>query len=519
MKASCWAVSPLLLAAALLGVLHALAMQPRGWWIAAWLSECGLLALWLSGRQTFGLAMLIGLVYGFSLDCVTTDWLAGAMSRHPDAPRWTLVGGTLFAWVYDALPWALAGGAQALCSRLGPGWRMLAAVPLGATIGWWLNTWVFGGLPWVAPGYAHLDTVLAGYFPVGGYLLVSISALLISGCTVLAFRGDCRWAFAVVGLSGLGWTLQHVPWTKAAGAPVVVGIVQTGAPLDFRPAAWLANATHEMNLRISKALVKRHHVDVVIWPEAALYGSAHAWREALQRGLMPETAGADFVLGMITADPESAIPEMLTDGSPNIESPQTARYNIALAGGPNSSGMHVKHHLLPFGEYWPQSGPLSWLRSEFGPARVWITPGPERPTPLYIRGQRVGATICFEDAFAAAFSDIEAPPSWLINLSNDAWFDGSMPYQHLALSRARALELGRYMVRVANIGPSAIIAPNGHIIAQTAVGKIEMQNGVVIPQEGLTPFGRWGNGLVLALCTALTLALVGAIAQDLRRTH
>lgn len=487
-----WAALPL---ATALGLLHALAFVTPGGWGLAWASQAGLLALWLRAGVATGPAVEMGLAYGLALDAGTTTWLLGAMARHPQAPVWVKLGGTVFAWLYDAMPWVLAAAAQAVFHHWGWRWRLLVFAPSGALAGWWLNSWLFGGLPWVAPAYAHLDTVLAGYFPVGGYLLVSLVAFWLAAATVLACHAQPRWWLGVAAVGLLGWSLQQVQWTHAVAAPVKVGIVQTRAALDFDPPKDAVQSLLAMNLRISKALVKRHQAQVIVWPEAALQGSPKAWSEALSKGLLPEFADTDFVLGMLATEVE-----------PNASgAAATRRYNIALAGGPQSSGVHTKHHLLPFGEYWPQSGPVAWFADSQQRSR--ITPGPERQAPLRVRGQPVAASICYEDAYAAAFALVDQPPAWLVNLSDDAWFDGDMPYQHLVMSRARAMELGRYMVRAANVGPSAIISPDGRIQAQTRWGEVAMLSGTVTPLQGMTPFARWGHAWLLLWCAGVVFMM------------
>lgn len=469
-----------------LGALHALAFQPTGWWWLAALSIGGLLTLWVQQTHRTWSVLATGLLFGLALDAASTSWLWGAMGRHPQAPDWVKAGGTLFAFFYDALPWLLAATTQVVFRHWDIRWRLLVAAPSGALLGWWLNTWLFGGLPWVAPAYGFLDTVFTGYFPVGGYLLVSLVVFWWAACAVLACHGQRCWWLGVVALPLLGWGLQQVPWAQPVSAPVKIGIVQTQAPFELDPPADTTRALHAMNLRISKALVKRHHAEVIVWPEGALRGSADEWSAAMARGLSSEFADTDFILGMLVTEPAP------TDAA---AAKTVRRFNIALAGGPHSSGRHAKHFLLPFGEYWPQTGPVAWFAKEHKTSA--ITPGPERQAPMVVRGQPVAASICYEDAYAAPFAMPDTPPAWLVNLSDDAWFDGDMPYQHMAMSRARAMELGRYLVRAANVGPSAIIAPNGKVLAQTKRDEVAMLAGEVTPLQGLTPFARWGHDWLL----------------------
>ena len=60
---------------------------------------------------------------------------------------------------------------------------------------------------------------------------------------------------------------------------------------------------------------------------------------------------------------------------------------------------------------------------------------------------------------SATRSACAAEATWLINVSNDAWFRGfHRPHQHLQIVRMRALEMGRYLARATNTGLSAILS-------------------------------------------------------------
>ena len=56
--------------------------------------------------------------------------------------------------------------------------------------------------------------------------------------------------------------------------------------------------------------------------------------------------------------------------------------------------------------------------------------------------------------------------SVLVNVSNDAWFgDSTAPHQHLDISRMRALEAARPMLRATNDGITALIEHDGRMLA------------------------------------------------------
>jgi len=98
----------------------------------------------------------------------------------------------------------------------------------------------------------------------------------------------------------------------------------------------------------------------------------------------------------------------------------------------------------------------------------------------------------------------------LVNVTNDAWFgDSTAAHQHLQISRMRALEAGRTMLRAANDGISAIIGPDGRVTSTLPRFQPGVLTGSVQPRVGLTPYARVGNWLIIAFsCAVLLLALI-----------
>ena len=140
-------------------------------------------------------------------------------------------------------------------------------------------------------------------------------------------------------------------------------------------------------------------------------------------------------------------------------------------------------------------------------AQVFPTPGPETPR-IQTAEWRPGEAIPSELELAARFKDGAKAPTVLVNVSNIAWFGNTLAVdQHLNISRMRAMELGRPMLRATNTGATAIIDHAGKVIAQlprftrgSLVGSYEGRNG-------LTPFAMWasawGLGPLWALCSAV----------------
>ena len=123
-----------------------------------------------------------------------------------------------------------------------------------------------------------------------------------------------------------------------------------------------------------------------------------------------------------------------------------------------------------------------------------FTPGADEQPLLTAGGQAVGVSICFEAVFAEEIRHALPQATWLINVSNDAWFqDSSAPHQHLQIARMRALESARYMARATNTGISAIIDAQGKIVQRGAQFVEEVVRGTVQPLRGRTPYMRIGD--------------------------
>jgi apolipoprotein N-acyltransferase len=118
--------------------------------------------------------------------------------------------------------------------------------------------------------------------------------------------------------------------------------------------------------------------------------------------------------------------------------------------------------------------------------------------------QPVGVSICFEAVFGGDIRLALPEATWLINVSNDAWFkDSTAPHQHLQIARMRALEVGRYLARATNTGISAIIDERGRIVARGAQFQAEVIHGDVRPLGSLTPYARFGDFPVVILMIPL----------------
>lgn len=148
--------------------------------------------------------------------------------------------------------------------------------------------------------------------------------------------------------------------------------------------------------------------------------------------------------------------------------------NIIVAVTPDGEfhmeNYYSKRHLVPFGEYVPWRDLFTAIYpplSDIGMLDNDFTPGED--SAVFDTGEyKIGSAICFDSIFAELIRGSVNDGAELIAIeTNDSWFsDSAAVYMHEAQAKLRAVEAGRYVLRAANTGISAIISPTGRAIAE-----------------------------------------------------
>ncbi|RZL63986.1 MAG: apolipoprotein N-acyltransferase [Variovorax sp.] len=458
--------------------------QPQ-WWLQL-LSLAALVAL-LSGFEPHHWRRAAVQGWGFATVwlCGTFWWLFISMHTYGGMPA------PLAALAVLLLAAALALYYAAACAVfvvIAPTSRALSAILFAAV--WTLaelvrGSW-FTGFPWGAVGYAHVDGPLAAAAPwVGVYgvgaLAAVIAALLALSCRPAA-RAATRLMPAAVAValllavSGLAALPESMRGAGASAGRLGVALLQGNIPQDekFIPGGGVATA-----LRWYGEQLRDARAPLVITPETAV--------PLLPSQLPP--GYLDAIAARYSGGTQAAIVGLpLGDGH--------SYRNAVLGFQPDAASPYeyAKHHLVPFGEFIPAG--FRWFTDLMNIPLGDFRRGGLAQAPFAWQGQRIAPNICYEDLFGdeigASFADAATAPTILLNVSNIAWFGDSIAIdQHLAISRMRALEFARPMVRATNTGATVVIDHRGrvtHALPRLTRGVLEAE---VEGRLGLTPYARW----------------------------
>jgi apolipoprotein N-acyltransferase len=366
-----------------------------------------------------------------------------------------------------------------------------------------LRSILLTGFPWVLLGYSQHEN-LPMIQSVDLFGVYGISGLIIlSNCVIAAFinwlkESDKRFyegRYAIILLLLLAANYGYGTYKLGADSKetemLSLALIQGNIDQTMKWAPENQFRTIETYNKLSAA-ISVQKPDLLIWPESAtpfyfqdLSGLQQAVIET------PLTVGSSLLTGS---------PAYEKNGS------DYRYFNSAFLVSPQGQmlGRSDKVHLVPFGEYvplgqfFPFIDKLVYGIGDFSAGEI---------KPLNLNGHSLGVLICYEAIFPElARAYVNAGSSFLVNITNDAWFGrSSAPYQHLAMSRFRAIENRRWLVRSANTGISAIINPSGQIVKQTSLFEEAALAGSVELIKDTTLYSRFGDVLPLLFLLVSTV--------------
>lgn len=359
----------------------------------------------------------------------------------------------------------------------------------------WIRGWFLTGFPWLSIGYSQTDTVLAGFAPVLGVFGVSLIVVLLSSAFFLlsrnltsAFKTQLPFIFVIVASFTGGYLLSTIEWTNKKDNALKVSLVQGNVE---QMGKWEPEHFEERRETYFSLTEKHWDSDLVVWPENSLTLFYHQMKKSVLKPLADEAkrTKTDMILGLPYLDREN---DLYYSSLMSIKS--------MSPGKDTPYQFYHKSHLVPFGEYVPLEKWLRGLIGFFDLPMSGFTPGSFEQPLFEVAGEKVAPTICYEDVFGEELIRFLPEATLILNASNNAWYgDSFAPHQHLQISRMRAIETERDVMRVTTNGVSAIIDYRGKIITRSPQFEAAVVSGTVIPRTGATPYVNWGNLPILLI--------------------
>jgi apolipoprotein N-acyltransferase len=475
------------------------------------LAPVGVAAVSLAVRgQRVRRAALVGLVAGLAFFLPHLHW-----------------SGIYVGW----LPWIALATLEALfVALLGALLPFAWNVPGGragtvlATAGLWVGEEAlrgrepFGGFPWGRLAFSQADAPTLGYAAIGGAPLVTAAVATAGACLAVAAvelltRRSARRLITVPVMVALCLAVvaggRAVPLSTGSPDGAEVAAVQGNVPapgLDFNARRMAVLSDHVLataKLADQVAAGQAPRPDVVLWPENASdidplrnEDAASAIQAAVDRLGVPVLVGAV------------------------LEQPVDHLSNAGMLWWPSGSThpgpgeMYVKRHPAPFGEYIPYrsffrifSDKVDLVRRDFAPGdRIGVLPAGH---------VRIGDVICFEVAYDSLVRDpVRDGANLLVVQTNNATFgytDESV--QQLAMSRLRAVETGRAVVHISTVGVSALISPDGQVLARSGHFTQQVLQARLPLRTGQTVATRLGELPEAGLSAVGLLLVAGALLR------
>jgi len=507
------------------GLALAAAFPPVGVWPLAAAGPALLaVALW---RRSLRGAALVGLAFGLAFFVPLLSWLVNV--------AW-------YVWAALAIAEAIVFAVLAVGQRL---LMRLRAWPL-AVAGWWVAAeavrdrwpWAF---PWGRLAMSQAEAPTVRWVTIGGPPLLTFLIALTGASLAWLLLARPSVAGPLVARPLVTGAADGPPPGGSPGFPpghgnrrlvpavvfvIVAGVVLAGRALPGdqggagAPTADVAavqgNVPHSGTLQklVRETAVTRNHAaatdylaakvkagslarpDVVIWPENST---------DIDPGLDPLTYAT--ISGAV-----NAIGRPVLVGAV-LQNPLRNAGQLWLPGrGPVA--IYVKRQLVPFGEVIPFRGLLDKFTSLPSLQPVNFTPG-HSAVVFRIGKIRLGDVICYEVGFDnLVASEVTAGANLLTVQTNDADFelDGQLgeTLQQLDMARIRAIEYDRAVVVASTTGVSAIIAPDGSLIAHSRTWQRAVLDArVPLPTDRTLAerLGGWPE-LVISGLTLVALALV-----------
>lgn len=453
------------------GILTALSLPPWGWWPLA----------------------LVGLaVVYLTLDQVDSIW--GRFTTFWVAMLGFFIPG--LAWMVDLTPpgyfvsvpvmAALMAGPVALTR---PGSSTALSFPAALLIGEaWHWVFPFGGVPMASLAMGQtggpLLPIARAFGALGLIAVVGIAAVALAEAAIgRRLRAVSALAVVIVAV-----VIGHLAPDGTVVGRESVAVVQGGGSLGTRAVSSAEGSVFDRHVTATEAIEPG---TLTVWSESALRADAPFERspEFAQLLELAQRRNITIVLGI----------------TERLDSDFFRNAVVVVTPRGELLDRYDKVHLVPFGEYIPLRSFVDNFADLSLIPRTAI-PGTD-DARLETPNGPVAVVVSYEVYFGERTRDgVNAGGEIIVNPTlASSYRTTHVPEQTLAAARVRAVESGRWVLQASTTGYSAIVKPDGTVIARTGLREAKVLTAIVERRTDKTWPVRSGKTPITALALILLI--------------
>ena len=356
--------------------------------------------------------------------------------------------------------------------------------------------YLLNGVPWLIPGSVFLDTNTQYIYSIFGVAAGSMLIYLFASLIALYWGRNKNISY-IIFLSSL---ILFIPVTLEKiedRRDIYVSIIQPSSDPFLKYKNGYKNEIEQNILNLVERTSPKS--EIVVLPEAELPYSMQS-KDFTNFIKKIDTSNKEFISGVWSYKDEHLY---------------NALINI------NTSESYNKMHLVPFGEYIPFISSLRGIISFFDMPMSNVKHGNKNQENIAIfqdKAINFAPLICFDIAFSNTVRKSNKSSYFMINISNDTWFGKSIgPYHHLDITRVRAIENNKWIIRSTNDGFSAIITNNGTIVDIIEKGITGVINSGINIEKERSIYNIYGYFIPYLL--SILIIVISAIMFKCRKIH
>lgn len=359
-----------------------------------------------------------------------------------------------------------------------------------------------GGFGWGGAGYTQHDNLLAlRTAAYGGVWLVGIQVLIVNVLTAAAILqtsgGKLRRPFVMLIVAGMALVVPiFFPEGVAEGHAARVAMVQGNVPEDTLDPNADDLTVLRSHVELTEGLADERP-SLVVWAESAFDRDPFLDPRLFDPLVEVITkVDAPFLVGATVAAEDASRGELLNT-------------SLFFDSNANPIDRYEKQKIVPFGERVPLRSVFEPLIDELDRVPLDVAPG-RSSTVFEIPEGKFGSVICYESTYPALVRSFVRNGARLLVVStnNSSFGRTAASSQHVAFSQLRAAENHMWVAHTAISGISAVIAPDGRVVAATGL----FERTLLIPTmrfaSRTTFYASAGDWVPVSAAAALVVMLI-----------